>query len=339
MLDATTNAPIANAEVTLVNVTERGIAATTTTGRTGEFLFSGVEPGQYVLRPQRDGYLDDSDAFVNTTSRQFVLGPGQALTDRTLRLGAGGAIAGMVQDEERQGVANTLVSAFRFQYDDIRQAWMWISVQEAMTDERGEFRIGDLLPGRYIVQTTPLSDEPLSDSLARLRDSDDFGRLPRDLAEGNLHWDECLGSENLDGHAPIYFPNTSDPLQAARIDVDYGRESRCSDHRAARTRLQHSRRRCRSDAPEPAPDHRFPIVEKNQRCRGLEGAAIADDGTFEFRYVAPGTYDLNVILSTNEPAGTVPATVSEPSPASHPPRDTDLRPGQAGRPRGSHRRR
>ena len=304
VLDATTNAPIANVEVTLVNVTERGITTTTTTGRTGEFLFSGIEPGQYVLRPQRDGYLDDSDAFVNTTSRQFALGPGQALTDRTLRLGAGGAIAGMVQDEERQGVANTLVSAFRFQYDDIRQAWMWISVQEAMTGERGEFRIGDLPPGRYVVRTTPLSDVPLIDSLTRLRDSDEFRTLPRTLQRA-ISLGRMPGSENLDGHAPIYFPNTSDPLQAARIDVDYGREA---DVRI--TAPLEPAFSIRGAVVDPTPLNRRPTIvslsSRRIKMPGSQGAAIADDGTFEFRYVAPGTYDLNVILSTNEPAGTVP---------------------------------
>ncbi len=305
VLDARTNAPIANVEVTLVNVTERGNTATTTTGRTGEFLFSGVQPGQYVLRPRRDGYLDDTEVFVSTASRQFVLGPGQALTDKTLRLGAAGAIAGLVQDEERQGVANTLVSALRFQYDDIRQAWMWISIQEAVTDERGEFRVGDLPPGRYVVRTTPFSDVPLSDSLARLRDSDEFRTLPRTLQRA-ISIGRMPGSENPDGHAPIYYPNTSDPLQAARIDVDYGRDA----YVRITTPLEPTFS-IRGAVVDPTPRNRRPtyvsLSSRRIKMPGSQGAAIADDGTFEFRNVAPGTYDLNVILSTNEPAGTVPA--------------------------------
>ncbi len=307
VLDATTNTPIANAEVTLVNVTERGNTATTTTGRAGEFLISGVEPGQYLLRPQRDGYLDDTDVFVSTASRQFVLGPGQALTDRTLRLGAGGAIAGLVQDEELQGVPNTLVSAFRFQYDDIRQVWMWISVQKAVTGERGEFRIGDLPPGRYVVRTTPLSNVPLSDSLARLRDSDEFRTLPRSLQRA-ISTGRMPGRQNPDGPAPIYYPNTSNPLQAARIDVDYGRET----YVRITTRLEPAFS-ISGAVVDPTPLNRCPTVvsltSRRFRIPGSQSAAIDDDGTFEFRNLAPGTYDINVILSTNEPAGTVPAPV------------------------------
>ena len=316
VLDATTNAPIANAEVTLVNVTERGIAATTTTGRTGEFLFSGVEPGQYVLRPQRDGYLDDSDAFVSTASRQFALGPGQALTGRTLRLGAAGAIAGMVQDEERQGMANTLVSALRFQYDDIRQAWMWISIQEAVTGESGEFRVGDLPPGRYVVRTTPLSDVPLIDSLTRLRDSDEFRTLPRDVQRA-ISTGGILGGQNPDGPAPIYYPNTSDPLQAARIDVDYGRETYVRITAPLEPAFS-----IRGAVVNPTPRNRRPVVSLSSRrirMPGSRSAAIGDDGTFEFRNLAPGTYDINVILSTNESPGTVPAPVPNRPPLPIPP--------------------
>ena len=316
VLDATTNAPIANAEVTLVNVTERGNTATTTTGRRGEFLFSGVEPGQYLLRPQRDGYLDDAEVFVSTASRRFVLGPGQALTDRTLRLGAGGAIAGMVQDEERQGVANTLMSAFRFQYDDIRQVWMWISVQEAMTGERGEFRIGDLPPGRYVVRTTPLSNVPLSDSLALLRDSDEFRTLPRSLQRA-ISTGRMPGRQNPDGPAPIYYPNTSNPLQAARIDVDYGRET----YVRITTPLE-AAFSIRGAVVNPTPRNRRPVVSLSSRrirMPGSRSAAIGDDGTFEFRNLAPGTYDINVILSTNESPGTVPAPVPNRPPLPIPP--------------------
>ena len=316
VLDARTNAPIANVEVTLVDMTERGIVTTTTTGRTGEFLFSGVEPGQYFLRPQRDGYLDDTEEYVSTASRQFVLEPGQALTDRTLRLGAGGAIAGMVQDEERQGVANTLVSAFRFQYDDIRQVWMWISVQEAMTGERGEFRIGDLPPGRYVVRTTPLSNVPISDSLARLRDSDEFRTLPRSLQRA-ISTGRMPGRQNPDGPAPIYYPNTSDPLQAARIDVDYGRETYVRITTPIEPAFS-----IRGAVVNPTPRNRRPVVSLSSRrirMPGSRSAAIGDDGTFEFRNLAPGTYDINVILSTNESPGTVPAPVPNRPPLPIPP--------------------
>ena len=340
VLDATTNGPITNAEVTLVNVTERGNTATTTTGRNGEFLFSGVQPGQYVLRPRRDGYLDDSGVFVSTASRQFVLGPGQALTDKTLRLGAAGAIAGLVQDEERQGVANTLVSAFRFQYDDIRQAWMWISIQEAVTDERGEFRIGDLPPGRYIVRTTPLSDVPLSDSLARLGDSDEFRTLPRTLrlafCRGQSPLDECRGAR-----IPTDMRPSTIPTPPTRF-----RPPGSTSTMAAKPMFGSPRR---SNPPSafaaPLSIRRLGIGARpyvSLSSRRIKIAGVSRRRYRRRRYVRVSACRARDLRPQCDPVdqragGHRAGAVSEPSTASHP-RGTDHRPGQAGRPRGSHRR-
>ena len=142
VVDVATNAPTANAEVELIrriqrgNLIEREVSTTVTDGD-GAFLFSAVEPGQYGLNARLDGHVDVTEDYVGRTTRSVAIASGQSVTGLTLRLGRDGVIAGTVLDLERQAVANSPVSALRYQYDTLGQAWRWELLQFATANEQG----------------------------------------------------------------------------------------------------------------------------------------------------------------------------------------------------------
>ncbi len=308
VVDVATNAPTANAEVELIgriqrgNLIEREVSTTVTDGD-GAFLFSAVEPGQYGLNARLDGHVDVTEDYVGRTTRSVAIASGQSVTGLTLRLGRDGVIAGTVLDLERQAVANSPVSALRYQYDTLGQAWRWELLQFATANEQGEFRLAGLRPGRYIVQASRPSDVERNDALARLRDSDDFRRLPL-AAQRAISTRGTPGAPQCgDPYAPTYYPNTSDPRQAARVDVGHG-----SERYVEIVMLEERAFAIRGAVIDPTPLGRRPtVVTVSSRTAEIsECRDLADDGTFEFGNLAPGNYDVNVILSTNEPAGFAP---------------------------------
>ncbi len=305
VVDVTTNAPITAAEVALINLIH-GISTTATTGRAWEFLFSAVEPGRYLLRPRGDGYVEVTEDVAGARSRSIVLRSGENLTDMTLRVGAGGVIAGTVLDLEREPVVDAPVSAFRYVYDAIRYRWTWMPAQHARTTDRGEFRIGGLHPGRYVVRATPPSNVELEDSFVGVAGTDAFRTLPLDVRTAITSEQGSGSNQRRDGHLPIYYPNTPDLRQAARIAIDFGRESYVQIVMPLEPAFS-----IRGAAIDPTSQGRLPTFFSlsSRTIRFPDSEDVAADGTFEFSNLAPGSYDINVILSTNESAGTVPSPI------------------------------
>ena len=307
VVDVATNAPIANAEVELAGTIRRGnrnqiAVSTTATGGSGEFLFSDVEPGRYSLSARLDGYVDVTAEQAGRSAPSVVIEPGQNVTGMTLRMDAGGVIAGTVLDVERQAVAEAPVAAYRRQYDANMERWLWEPLEYSTTDARGEFRIDGLPPGQFVVHATPPTNVERDDSLASIRNSEAFRQaLPRRL-QSAIRVGAALGGDCRDGDAPIYYPNTPDLRQAARVAVDHGSERYLEIVMPREPVFA-----VRGAVIDPTPLGRRPtIVTLSSKAIEIsECRELGDDGTFEFRNVAPGTYDINVILSTNRPAGYV----------------------------------
>ena len=60
VVDATSSAPLARAQVAIAPVTKRNEFRTLVTGEEGRFLFDNVEPGKYTLTSERRGYLTEA---------------------------------------------------------------------------------------------------------------------------------------------------------------------------------------------------------------------------------------------------------------------------------------
>ncbi len=306
--DVRNNAPLVNAQVSLTPRTGGGAARTieASTARTGNFVFSRLEAGEYQLVPRRDGYVDATEGFVSTVTRSVLVRSGQSVEGVTLLMGPAGVISGTVLNIERQGVADAPVRAFRHVYDEIRYRWMWMPIELVTTSDGGNFRFEGLHPGRYVVRATPPSNVKLDDSLARIQDSDAFETLP-EAVRAAITTGQVPGNSGGDGLLPIYYPNTSDLLQAVRIDVDYGRENFVQIVMPLEPGFS-----IRGAVVDPMSLGRRPsyFALSSRAIRLQPFRRIEDDGSFEIRNLAPGTYDINVILTASEQAGTVPSHIS-----------------------------
>src|SRR5207253_7954192 len=115
----------------------------TTTESNGRFVIPSVRPGRYRLAISRPGYV--------SRTLSVAVAPGQVEEVQAL-LTPTAAISGRVYGERGEPLGNIEVSASRASYPDGRR--VLTAVQSTRTDDRGEYRLFWLPPGRYFVSAT-----------------------------------------------------------------------------------------------------------------------------------------------------------------------------------------
>ncbi len=118
------------------------------TDSSGQFLFTDLSAGMYLLRVERNGY-----ARAEYGQRDYGE-PGtpislddQASFQAVIRLRKLGAISGDVVDTNGVGIPGVTVSAYR-------AAGRPRQVAAVRTDDRGVFRLAGLAPGPYLVRSS-----------------------------------------------------------------------------------------------------------------------------------------------------------------------------------------
>ena len=124
----------------------------------GRFFFTDLPPGEYYLHATKDGYAPGTYGQRRAwgQSQLLSLAEGERLTDVTLRVWKYGVIAGTVVDEAGEPVVGVAVRAL---VKDVvagrtRYGNMEVNpelVPTATTDDRGMFRLSQLMPGTYVV--------------------------------------------------------------------------------------------------------------------------------------------------------------------------------------------
>lgn len=171
--------PIARTLVRLDPVPKAGtVKAQTRTmrvGLSGQFIFSPIDPGMYLLTAVRDGY------FPAAYGQRLPVGRGTPIevTDDSklfaeLRLRHKGAITGRVLDENGVVASGISVVAYSARLP-LRSAGI------AVSDDRGMYRIHGLDPGKYWVRSAAQTLEDGSGWLPT------FGPLAREVREARIH--------------------------------------------------------------------------------------------------------------------------------------------------------
>ena len=139
--DAVTGAPVAKALVRLEP--EKGPDGYTgTADAAGKFCFKAVTPGEYEASIEKPGYLRDKESFsVHVTAGQTA--------DLTLQATPPAVIAGRVVDPDGEPVPDASVVVLAMEWVHGKRIRNNVSGDDA--NDRGEFRIDDLEPGRYAV--------------------------------------------------------------------------------------------------------------------------------------------------------------------------------------------
>jgi hypothetical protein len=190
VLENATGKPLARASVA-IEVVAGGPGpriSTKLTDSRGVFVFEGLGAGSYQISVKRRGFVTarhGQKKYDDPGSPIVVEGDGSFTTE--IRMRRAGAIAGSVVDENGVGLADFSVSAYKIG----TRARLAGAVQ---SDERGEFRIHGLGPGRYWVAT---AGKELEDGTGMLPTYFGQGSLARPARQVEVRLDEVSGDVRI----------------------------------------------------------------------------------------------------------------------------------------------
>jgi protocatechuate 3,4-dioxygenase beta subunit len=214
VVSAIDGAPIPKAAVTLNSV--RSESVKTITDHEGRFAFRDLPAGQFGIKVSRMGYfasgLSDKDVTLTIAERQELKGV-------LLLLRPGGAISGRITAGDGDPLTNVTIEALQYSYQDGQLALTTAKFAVAITDDRGEYRIFWLAPGRYYIRAVGIAP----------------GRGLVLTPQNNAAY---LAEET---YAPSYFPGTSNADTATAIDLRPGQEYDGADLRLLTVRTHHIR--------------------------------------------------------------------------------------------------
>ena len=309
-----------------------GAVATVVSDSNGRFTITGVEPGQYEISAERDGFVR-SEYGQRTPIGNGIAIPvssNQRLT-LDLKMLQASVVSGRVITSEGEPAAQATVQAYTYQYSNGQRSLA--EVKTTQTNDLGEYRLFWLEPGEYFVSVTtnqPEDNLPASTVDVSQSRGGRGGRggaavqiLTTALAERGGPIIQALGGTT---NPPVFYPGTMDPDGAVPISVGAAVEVRGTDFNL---------RQQRSATVSGRVVAPFPLNQGNSnigaRGRGaiLEGGAplqmafggapvqltlnrvgnsrtglaglvnlrlgstpVNADGSFEIKGVAPGEYNL-----------------------------------------------
>ncbi len=310
--------PLKSAQVVLRPERGRSPVFGAVTDASGHFTLESIQPGNYRLYIERDGYVDQQYGQVSPSrpGTVLVLAPGQQVEDLVISLVPTGTLAGRVFDEDGEPVVRANVRALRYVYQDGEK--ILTPIQQTQTNDLGEYRLFWIDPGEYFVSAT---------FEARFRGGFGGGRAlvgrggGRGGRGGRGGTGGVIGGGFLAESEPpeeiyvdTYYPGTTEPALATGIVLAGGSEVPAIDFVVLPTRAVTVRGRVVSPfAGEGAPVPVVAIVSRNGLIAGgglnLRGGARGgrggqnEDGSFELTGVAPGPYTVVAIVRTQQGRG------------------------------------
>jgi len=155
---ASMGGPAARAMV-LIAGTDIGLLRVTSTDASGRFNFTGLPPGRFLLGAGKPAYIAAlyGAGRPGRPGTEISLAAGQKLPDVTLDLLKGAVISGHVIDVDGQPIVGARVRVLprRETGDEVVLGGDAGDPSGAVTDDRGAYRIFDLIPGDYLVALQP----------------------------------------------------------------------------------------------------------------------------------------------------------------------------------------
>lgn len=290
VFDKLTGAPLKKVNLTLSRINLRNpvpvAPAISGSNESGKFIFRSIEPGEYRLSADRNGFVRAEYGQRGTIGRMgqgttVKLDKGQKLSDLKFELIPHAIVTGRVVDEDGDPIANAQIMLTRTAYMQGRRQQIPAG-GAGTTNDLGEFRIFGVAPGKYQVS-----------AIARGSNWEANGAVV----------DPKSGAE--EGYAPTYYPGVSESSAASYVDVGLGARVQGIDFTLRRTRTY--RISGKVTAPGLSRGRGGPVMLV-KRDAG-EGSYMFMDrgngywrgpaGEFTLRGVRPGAYYLQAYLMDN----------------------------------------
>lgn len=290
---------IPRASVTLLRVKGTGSKSQRCDG-SGHFIFKNVEPGIYRLTAQRQGFF--SDERKREYQPMLEVGAGEHIKNMAVRLMPAAIVSGEVLDEYNDPVSDVEVRLLVIQ---MKLGQMYLRVAgKAITDDRGQYRVAGLHPGRYymvaeyqtanatmaLVRTT--LEQQLAEQVKATKPSDPLmiERVPET-------------PEPAYTYPPLFYPATADFQQAQAVKLNPGDEMGANFLLISapvvfiRGRVTNG---MTGQPPKSAAVSAFWTTY--MEGDGLPAKVSPEDGTFEIRGVSPGMYTLRASFIADKQA-------------------------------------
>jgi hypothetical protein len=293
---------------------DNGVSRTTETDGLGRFALANLPAGRYSLAASKPGHVTGSygQTRPGRSGTPIQLADGQRF-DARLSIHKGGVLTGTILDEHGEALPNTQVRALRYVLQSGQRTLQ--PAGSGSTDDRGIYRVFGLQPGDYVVCATPRNTGPQTD-LARRRVEIDAlrqraaGAARRDDAaarELTARADRLEGTdpeeEQATGYAPVYYPGTTSPAQAAAITLGAGEEKPAVDFQLQRVPVAQVEGLVVNPTGQPLPNIQLSLVDAAGSLPGVgaNNTRASADGHFRLSNVAPGHYTI-VAQATLRPA-------------------------------------
>jgi hypothetical protein len=157
------------------NMTGTALVTRVLTGPDGYFVFRDLPHAEFGIRATKPGYAEGAYGRRRPggPSQHLSLSGADARREIVLRVWKHGAISGVVTDEAGEPLVGIAIQSFRLTETNGVRAH--VPSTGATTDDRGVYRLANLLPGEYIVAA---SSPQVAVPLALSRDARDARMMP-----------------------------------------------------------------------------------------------------------------------------------------------------------------
>jgi protocatechuate 3,4-dioxygenase beta subunit len=265
----------------------------TVTDRDGRFSVRNIPPGMYrVFAIHQD--------FVRAESEPLTLSAGQQRSDVVFNLTPTGVITGRVLDEFNYPISKVYVDALKASFTQGERVLN--SVVQTQTDDRGEYRLYGLSPGRYFVSAVPYAASHIQ------RGGYITPTPPSPFAKGEgrasrsvgamLMRGEFIDPMALNGETYVYnyYPGTPDMQSARPLDLRAGATLSGIDLGIVRVRgLRLSGQVIDGATGQPPGEGRISCRVNPELNTSL---TVGSDASFELVGLSAGTYRIRCNTAT-----------------------------------------
>ena len=315
VVDSRSHAPVANALVSLALSKARDQKTEHTTKQDGRFSFSVSLEGKYSLKIRKAGYpsQDYKQAGFSNVETAIVVREDQDNRHIVFEARRGGAIAGLIKDEDSEPVGRALVAIF--QSVILNGERKIVARGQARANAVGEFRFRNLPPGNYYV--CAMGRPWFADSLIQLqaiREYPPFSRRTPAQLESTVQTAPTSDEQPVEPEEPLppyspapdfrgtafvttFFPNAPTVEGASLVRVEAGGEAQAS---IALPLTRASSIKGAIGVAGEMSGGRVILSKKiyDKYMPFLEGWA-ANDGKFQFSNVPAGSYEIVAASQAN----------------------------------------